>query len=69
MSVQSGLGWNVVAGRNRPARFRGNKGGTSAQGGARQKQALKRQRVSTDSAGSLTGASKTSSDILLHHYC
>lgn len=62
MSVQSGLGWNVVAGRNRPARFRGNKGGTSAQGGARPKQALKRQRVSTDSTGSLTGASKTSSD-------
>lgn len=62
MSVQSGLGWNVVAGRNRPARFRGNKGGTSAQGGARPKQALKRQRVSTDSTGSLMGASKTSSD-------
>ena len=63
MSVQSGLGWNVVAGRNRPARLRGTKGGANAQGGARPKQALKRQRVSTDSTGSTTGASKISSDI------
>ena len=58
----SGFGWDVVAGRgrSRPVRAtRGRGGGFPGGFGARVKQPVKRQRVSTDSTGSANGASKS----------
>ena len=60
-----GSGWNVM-GRGRPLRprgrgagFFGGYGNRAKQPAKQPKQPVKRQRVSTDSTGSATGASKS----------